>query len=34
MARFDNQLMISYGVRDREAWLATMDVEEVLKFIQ
>jgi glycosyltransferase involved in cell wall biosynthesis len=32
MARFDNQLMISYGVRDREAWLATMDVEEVLKF--
>jgi hypothetical protein len=27
------QLMISYGVRDCEAWTATMDPDEVLNFI-
>jgi hypothetical protein len=30
MALFGNKLMVSYGVRDREAWVATMDVGEVL----
>jgi len=28
------QLMISYGVRDCEAWTATMDPDEVLNFIE
>jgi glycosyltransferase involved in cell wall biosynthesis len=27
------QLMVSYGVRDAEAWTATMDVDEVIAFI-
>ena len=27
------QLMCSYGVQDREAWTATMDVDEVVRFI-
>jgi glycosyltransferase involved in cell wall biosynthesis len=27
------QLMVSYGVRDCEAWLATMAVDEVIKFV-
>ena len=25
--------MVSYGVRDCEAWTATMDVDEVIRFI-
>ena len=33
LALFDNKLMVSYGVRDEEAWIATMDVGEVLSFI-
>jgi len=33
MALFGNRLMISYGVCDCEAWTATMDVNEVLGFI-
>jgi glycosyltransferase involved in cell wall biosynthesis len=33
MALFGDRLMISYGLRDREAWLATMGVEDVLKLI-
>jgi hypothetical protein len=28
------QLMASYGVMDREAWTATMDLDEVLAFIE
>ena len=27
------QLMVSYGVRDEEAWTATMDVDEVIQFV-
>jgi predicted GH43/DUF377 family glycosyl hydrolase len=34
MALFGDKLMMSYGVRDREAWTATVGVEDVLKFIQ
>jgi hypothetical protein len=30
MALFGDKLMVSYGDKDREAWLATMDVGEVL----
>ena len=33
LAVFGKQLMVSYGVRDCEAWTATMDVEEVIRFI-
>jgi glycosyltransferase involved in cell wall biosynthesis len=33
LAVFGKQLMVSYGVRDCEAWTATMDTEEVLRFI-
>ena len=29
----ERQLMVSYGVRDCEAWLATMDLDEVIAFI-
>jgi glycosyltransferase involved in cell wall biosynthesis len=28
------QLMVSYGVMDREAWTATMDLDEVLSFVE
>ena len=28
-----NQLMVSYGVRDCEAWTATIDADEVVRFI-
>ena len=28
------RLLASYGVMDREAWLAWMDLDEVLKFIE
>ena len=28
-----SKLMVSYGVRDCEAWTATMDIDEVLRFI-
>jgi hypothetical protein len=30
MALFGDKLLLSYGVKDREAWIATMDVGEVL----
>ncbi|HKF54717.1 MAG TPA: glycosyltransferase [Blastocatellia bacterium] len=30
MALFGDKLMVSYGLKDQEAWLATMDVGEVL----
>jgi glycosyltransferase involved in cell wall biosynthesis len=33
LAVFNKQLMVSYGVRDCEAWTATMDVNDVLQFI-
>jgi glycosyltransferase involved in cell wall biosynthesis len=33
LAVFGKQLMVSYGVRDEEAWTATMDIEEVLQFV-
>lgn len=33
LAVFGKQLMVSYGVRDCEAWTAMMDIEEVLRFI-
>jgi hypothetical protein len=33
MALFDDKLMVSYGIRDEEAWTATMDLDEVLEFI-
>jgi glycosyltransferase involved in cell wall biosynthesis len=33
LAVFGKQLMVSYGVRDEEAWTATMDIEEVLRFV-
>jgi tetratricopeptide (TPR) repeat protein len=29
----DDEIMISYGVRDCEAWLATMQLDEVLSFV-
>jgi len=32
MARFGDNLMISYGVRDREAWIGWIDLEDVLRF--
>ena len=32
LARFGDKLMISYGVRDREAWTATVDIDEVVRF--
>jgi hypothetical protein len=28
-----HELMVSYGVRDCEVWSATMDVNEVVKFV-
>jgi glycosyltransferase involved in cell wall biosynthesis len=33
LAVFGKKLMVSYGVRDCEAWTATMDTEEVIRFI-
>ena len=33
LAAFGGKLMVSYGLRDEEAWTATMDVFEVLRFI-
>jgi glycosyltransferase involved in cell wall biosynthesis len=33
LAVFGKQLMVSYGVRDCEAWTATMDTEEVIRFV-
>jgi glycosyltransferase involved in cell wall biosynthesis len=30
----ERQLMASYGVMDREAWIATMSLDEVLRFIE
>lgn len=33
LAVFGKQLVVSYGVRDCEAWTATMDTEEVLRFV-
>lgn len=33
LAVFGKQLMVSYGVRDCEAWTATIDTEEVLRFV-
>ena len=33
MARFGDKLMVSYGLKDREAWIATVDVDEVVRFI-
>jgi glycosyltransferase involved in cell wall biosynthesis len=33
LAVFDKKLVVSYGVRDCEAWTATMDAEEVLRFV-
>jgi glycosyltransferase involved in cell wall biosynthesis len=33
LAVFGKQLMVSYGVRDCEAWTATMNTDEVLRFI-
>jgi hypothetical protein len=33
LAVFGKQLMVSYGIKDAEAWTATMDIEEVLRFI-
>jgi glycosyltransferase involved in cell wall biosynthesis len=34
LAVFDKKLMVSYGVRDCEAWMATMDVDEVIRFTE
>ena len=31
--REKRQLVASYGIRDCEAWLATMDLDEVLAFV-
>jgi glycosyltransferase involved in cell wall biosynthesis len=33
LAVFDKKLMVSYGVRDCEAWTATMDIDDVLRFV-
>ena len=33
LALFGSRLMVSYGVRDEEAWIATMDLDEVQRFI-
>ena len=33
LARFGDKLMVSYGVRDEEAWTATMDLDEVEEFL-
>jgi tetratricopeptide (TPR) repeat protein len=33
LAVFGNKLMVSYGVRDCEAWTAMMDTEEVIRFV-
>lgn len=32
LALLGNKLIVSYGVRDEEAWLATMDLDEVMRF--
>ena len=34
LALFGRELMVSYGVRDEEAWTGTMDLDEVMRFIQ
>ena len=34
LALFGDELMVSYGVRDEEAWVATMDLHQVLRFIE
>ena len=33
LALFGDKLMVSYGVRDEEAWIATMDLSQVMEFI-
>jgi glycosyltransferase involved in cell wall biosynthesis/predicted GH43/DUF377 family glycosyl hydrolase len=33
LALIDGKLMASYGVRDEEAWIATMDPQEVVNFV-
>jgi glycosyltransferase involved in cell wall biosynthesis len=33
LAVFGKKLMVSYGVRDCEAWTATVDTDEVLRFV-
>jgi hypothetical protein len=33
LAVFGKQLMVSYGIKDAEAWTATMDAEEVIRFV-
>jgi len=34
MALFGDKLLLSYGIRDREAWIAWVDLAEVLEFIE
>jgi len=34
MARFGDKLLLSYGIRDREAWIAWIDLAEILEFIK
>jgi tetratricopeptide (TPR) repeat protein len=33
LAKFGDKLMVSYGLKDREAWIATMDVKDVLRLV-
>ena len=33
LALVDGKLIASYGIMDKEAWLATMDPDEVIRFI-
>jgi hypothetical protein len=33
LALFGDKLMVSYGVKDREAWIAMMDLDEVLRLV-
>lgn len=34
VALFGRELMVSYGVKDEEAWIGTMDIDQVLRFIK
>lgn len=34
LALIGKQLIVSYGVRDEEAWTATMDLDEVMRFVE